>query len=303
MTWFLIALCAPILFAISNFIDKYLITKYFKDGGVGALIIYSALIGIILMPVYFILDPNVLNIEPKMALLIILSGMIYIISLLPYLYAIQYDDVSTATPLFQIIPVFSYFLGYFFLGETLSGLEIFASLLIIMGAITLTVEKKLDIFKFNSRVFWMILLSSLLLSLNAFLFKFVAISSSFLTTGFWEYTGISIVAVFLLIFVKSYREQFLSNLKVNKRGILGLNFINEIINIVGKISLNFASLLAPLALVSVVNGFHPFFVLALGIVLTKFFPRLGKENIAKGLILQKVIAIMVMMVGGYLLTR
>jgi hypothetical protein len=46
MQWFLLALIAPALYAVSNHIDKYLVEKYlsrdkFKQEDVGSLILFS----------------------------------------------------------------------------------------------------------------------------------------------------------------------------------------------------------------------------------------------------------------------
>lgn len=144
-------------------------------------------------------------------------------------------------------------------------------------------------------------LSSFLVAVNGLIFKFFAINSDFWTTSFWEYIGFSVTAAGMIIFVKSYRKQFQSVIKQNKFPVIGLNVSNEMINIVAKLCMNFATLLAPLALVWVVNGFQPFFVFLYGVILTIFFPKLGSENLAKKHFAHKIFAIAIMFVGVYLL--
>jgi len=61
MNWFLIALVPPALWAITNHFDKYLLSKYFKGGGVGALMVFSSIIGVCLLPVIYWLHPEVIN--------------------------------------------------------------------------------------------------------------------------------------------------------------------------------------------------------------------------------------------------
>ena len=48
--WFLLALIAPILWSIVNHIDKYMLSKYLKGRGVGALLIFSALASFVILP-------------------------------------------------------------------------------------------------------------------------------------------------------------------------------------------------------------------------------------------------------------
>jgi hypothetical protein len=66
---------------------------------------------------------------------------------------------------------------------------------------------------------------------------------------------------------------------------------------------SFVSLLAPLGLVSIVNGFQPFFILLVGIIITLFLPWLGKENISKQSLVQKALFIGVMVIGAIILSQ
>jgi hypothetical protein len=79
--------------------------------------------------------------------------------------------------------------------------------------------------------------------------------------------------------------------------------VSEFLNIAAKLAANFASLLAPLALVWVVNGFQPFIVFVYGLILTLFMPMLGKEDISRKTVIKKLSAMAVMIVGIYFLFR
>ncbi|MEZ4195538.1 MAG: hypothetical protein R3B53_04085 [Candidatus Paceibacterota bacterium] len=59
MTWFFITLIAPFIYAMTNHIDKILLEKYFKESGVGTLILFSSLLSIIALPIIYFSDPNV----------------------------------------------------------------------------------------------------------------------------------------------------------------------------------------------------------------------------------------------------
>jgi hypothetical protein len=65
----------------------------------------------------------------------------------------------------------------------------------------------------------------------------------------------------------------------------------------------YATLLAPVALVLVVNSFQPLFVFTLGIVLTLLFPRVATESLGRMKMLQKGVGISLMLVGGYFMSR
>lgn len=140
MHWFLLAIIGPALWSISNHLDKYLLQTFFKGQGVGALIIFSSIIGTFMLPLILLIEPNVLNIAPWQAVANVINGVISIIAVLVYLYALQKDEASTVTPLFQIIPVFAFILGYFFLAETFSAQQLFGAFFVIAGGIMLSLD-------------------------------------------------------------------------------------------------------------------------------------------------------------------
>jgi uncharacterized membrane protein len=59
------------------------------------------------MPLILIVQPDVLRIAPLHAVIVMLNGMVYVLGLLPYLYALQRDEASIVVPLFQTSAVFS----------------------------------------------------------------------------------------------------------------------------------------------------------------------------------------------------
>lgn len=302
MNWFFIALLAPAIWAATNHIDKYLLQKYFKNGGEGALFIFSALIGIVVAPIILFIHPEALQHSPQGSLLIAINGSLYIIGLMPYVYALKRGDASITIPLFQLIPVFSFFLAWLVLGETITVTQLIGGVIVVIGSIALSFE--LDNIKkiiFNAHIFWLMTLSSFILSLNFLFFKVFALQASLLTTAFWEYVGFMLTAVCLFMFVKTYRQQFLVVLKENTVPSIALNGLNEILNLAGKFIFSFVSLLVPITLVWFVVGFQPFFVLIYGILLTVLFPRIIKEKISRGHLLHRFLTILFMLIGTYLL--
>jgi transporter family protein len=300
MNWFLIALSSTVLWSSTNFIDKYLVSKYFQKRGIVVLMIFSALIGAVLLPVILVISHGqVFDLPLRDIFILLASGIVYVFAVLPYFFALRGEDTSLVAPFFQSIPVFSYFLGLIFLGEQLASLQIIASLLIILGAVGLSVNFSGNKNVFRWKIFSLMMLSSFLYSLNMFLFKFMERDSNFWTTSFWEYAGFSLAALAMLA-IGRYRRDFFNAFKANG---VGVNAVNETINIIAKMLFNFASLLAPLALVWTVNGGQPLVVLIFGIILTIFWPKAFQEDITKKNLLKKVTFIILIFIGGYLLNR
>lgn len=302
MNWFLIALIPPAVWSITNHFDKYLLAKYFKGGGVGALMVFSALVGVVLLPIIAILHPEVVSTYSVRNLLISVNGFLYVLAVLPYFYALQKDEASIAVPLFQLVPVFSYALSYLVLKETLNPFQLTGGIIVIFGAISISLDlSNIKKIKLKKDVLLLMTLSSLIFSVNFLFFKYFSLQTSFWVTSFWEYVGFAVFAAILLVFVKSYRTEFMTVMKKNSVAVLSLNGLNEVINIVAKTSFNFASLLAPITLIWIVNGLQPFFIFIYGVLLTVFFPKISKENISPKALSQKIISIIIMFLGTYII--
>lgn len=302
MNWLLIALAAPALWAVGNYIDKILIDKYFKGRGVGALVIFSGLIGIFVLPAVYLWQPSVTGLPVSQAAIAIMSGMFGVIAIWLYLIALKQDETSIIVPLFQTIPVFAFILGYFFLGEILTIRQAAGSILILTGAVLLSLKWERSMPKPKVTVLLLMLLSSFLIALSGLLFKWVALDANFWATVFWGYAGDMIIGLLFFACLSGYRREFLGVIRTNALPIVSLNILNEFLYMVGVLIFRFAMLLAPLALVQTINGFQPLFVLILGILLSVFFPRLVSEDMRKGTLSQKILSILIIFVGTYLIS-
>ncbi len=139
MSWLVFALCGPVLWAISVHLDKYLVERYFKDTGVIVLLIFTALMGVGLMPVIAWFVPDVFRISITSMVLMALSGVFYMTGITFYLRALQGHEASMVAPFFQSSPLFGYVLAYFVLGETLTPVQLLGGALIIVGVLSVSI--------------------------------------------------------------------------------------------------------------------------------------------------------------------
>ncbi|MDD5050237.1 MAG: EamA family transporter [Candidatus Pacebacteria bacterium] len=301
MHWFLFALINPVLHAAANHIDKHLISKYFKSGSVGALVIFTAIFALFALPIIWLIHPAITAVSPVHALILVLNGTLALGYVILYLYALEKDEASIIAPFFQMIPIFAFILGFFILKELPSAKQIVAGLLIICGAITLSLDFSGAKIKFKKAVVQLMLASSLLLAVNGVIFKFIALNEGFLTSLFWGMLGQIILGILLFLFVTSYKKQFIQVVRQNTLPVLGLNFLNGLIILMGDVALNFAILLAPVSLVLAVSGFQPLFVFIFGILLTFFYPAFGKESFERKVLAQKIAGIAIIILGSVLI--
>lgn len=306
MLWFLIALSAPALFAVCNHIDKYLIEKYlskdkFKTEDVGSLILFSTLFAAVVLPVIYLFEPAVMQIDLLTAGALVVNGIILVVAIIFYLHAMEKDEASIVVPFFQLIPVFGFFLALLILGEILTGPQIISSAVVIVAAMLLSIDLTGEKIRVRGQVVWLMILASLLYALTDVIFKKIAVDTGFWLSAFWEYVGMLLAGMGIFFTVKSYRQDFLSVFRRSKKAVIVLNFTSELLNVIGSLALMYAFLLAPITLVMVANVFQPFFVFIYGIILTIFFPRISTEILSKKHVVQKIIAILIMIAGAYVL--
>lgn len=301
MSWLALSLVPPALFAVSNYLDKYLLERYFHASGNGALIVFSSLVGFAVLPVIALAVPSVLELSPALATFATVNGMLYVAALLPYFDAMRGDDASVAAPLFQLIPVFGYALGFTFLGENLSIGQLLGAALIVAGGIVLAVDPTGERVRVRWRTLGLMAASSALMALNGVLFKVAALESSYWATSFWGYLGLGLMGVGFLALSGSARAEFREVLAANSTGALALNAVNEGVNLAGMLVLNYALLLAPVTYVFLAGATQPLFVLAYGTLLTLLMPKLVREKLTAQVLRYKLAAVLLLGVGAYLI--
>jgi len=296
MNWFLYAIASPALYSITNYIDKFLVEKRIKNP-----LFVPTFVGLIILLLgILILAIKHFPVLPLMPLtLIILSGVFLYIYLIPYFQALVLEETSRIVPLFGASPIFVLGMSYLFLGESLSMRQIFGFVLILIGGFAIT-SKQIDLNIFIPRkTFWLMMVSALLWSLTVILFKFVVISSDFWTTFAYESIGTGLAAI--VVIIVKWNEIHLFMTKSFKGDIIILFILNAIFGVIAQYSFSVALLLAPAALVSVIGGTQPFFVLIFGVFLSLFFPHIIKENIERKVLVSKIFLIVLIFIGVVLI--
>ena len=302
MTWFIIALIAPFLYALTNHIDKILLEKYFKEGGVGTLLIFSGILSAAALPFLFIADPSALSMDLANIAVLAVVGILNVLVLWFYLLALKDEEASIAIVFYQLVPVFGVILGYVFLDEVLTQMQLIAMGIVILGTSIVSFEIDADNkFRLRRNTIVLMSLAGFFWALESVIFKAVALEENVVRSLFWEHLMLTVAGVLIFLCIRSYRKHFISAVRRNSRGILGLNFANEGIYMVGNIVSGFAYLLAPIGLILLGESYQPLFVFAIGIFLTLVFPKLVAEKIEAKHLWPKLFAIIVTGIGTYLL--
>src|SRR5580700_8668854 len=141
--WLLYAFSGPVFWAVSTHIDKYLVDRYFRHSDTAVLMVFTALVGIALLPAIWAFDPTVL--KPSLTAMAVMagSGLLYMGAMLFYLRAIQSEEASVVAPLFQANTLFTFLLGYLFLHEVLGWAQLTGGALVMAGALGLSLDTHL----------------------------------------------------------------------------------------------------------------------------------------------------------------
>jgi drug/metabolite transporter (DMT)-like permease len=297
--WLLYAFSGPIFWAISTHIDKYLVDRYFRHSDTAVLMVFTALIGVVMLPIIWIFDPGVLKPSLLAILVMAASGILYMGAMLFYLRAIQSEEASVVAPLFQANTLFTFLLGYLFLHEVLGRARLAGGALVVIGALGLSLDGHLRVRGFKGRLVLLMLIATFAVALSSVLFKFFAVQDHFWITTFWTFAGEGVFGLGILA-IPHYRRQFLQLFRRNPGAVIGINAANELINLGAGLGVRFASLLAPVALVSAISSTSTFFVFLFGILLTLFFPCLGHEDLSPRNLVQKGVGA-VLITGGVVL--
>jgi drug/metabolite transporter (DMT)-like permease len=303
MNWFFIALWAPFLLACANHNDKFLLSRYLKDKSIGAIVVFSSLFSGVAIPIVLLIQPDVYEVSLVQGSALVAIGILSVCAAVCYLYALDLDEASFVTPFYQTVPIFAYVLGYFILGETITLAQGLGSSVIVVGALALSLEFGRRRIRFKRNVVALMLAASLLSAINGVIFKLIAVDKGFWVSLFWGFFGQVVAGLTLVVSVPSYRRDFLDLFKQQKVAGFGLIALSKTLVSVSEAVTLYATLLAPVALVFLVNSFQPLFVFILGIVLTLFLPRVASESLAPVKMLQKGVGICLMLVGGYLISE
>ena len=294
----IITIFASFLWAITNHIDKFMITGIDENGcNYKTLVVFSTLIaGLVFTPVWLIVSKFSVSISTVSLVSILLASVVYILATYMYFIALNENDASIVVVMFQLIPVFSYILAYIFFRETLTKWQIIGSIIIILSAVLISFDFEEKNNKSKFKALLLMTLSSLFYSVYFILFDNAIRNSSYNSCAFWYQIGFLLIGLFL-IFIRSFRTTFIKAIKTNGKKYFSFNAVNEILNLIANLLVNFANVTIPIAIANILNGFQGAFVFILGAIGVKLLPKYFKEDISKKIVVQKVSCIALSMVG------
>lgn len=292
---------SPLLWAMCNHIDKIILERYFKEGGVGTLLIVSALASLIATPFLYAMDPSVLDVGMGNVGIIVVTAVLDIVLIWAYLNAMQRDDSSRVIVYYQLVPIFGIVAGRVFLGEIISNGQMVAMGVVILGTTIVSLENVEGRFRFKGRTVAFMLIACACWAAELAIFKVVAIEENVWRSLFWKHIVLMVLGVLLYLFIPRYRASFQLAMRNHSIPLLSANLLNEVLYMLGAVSYGLAAMLAPVALVLLTETFQSIFVFVMAILIARFIPKLATESVDRRHVAMKGIAICITGLGTYLL--
>lgn len=297
MSYILIAIISHLITGVANVIDKVVVEKYLKAASIYAFWVSAlTIVAIVLIP-FGVTWPGL-----SMMVLSIIFGAFFIGGFFMMNAGLLRGETSRViTTIGGSLPIFTLTLSYIFLNEVLKSNQYLAFVILVLGIILMGVQKKEKNVKDHN---------SILFAIGAGLFfaasfvgsKYIFNNLTFISGFFWMRVGGFLCAPLILL-VPKWRGEIIADIKqpgVDQKTAKGLAFINQVIGGIGFIFLNYAISIGTPTIVNALQGVQYGFIFLATAVLGNKIPTL-KEKLTKSIIIQKIIAILFIVVGLILL--
>ena len=304
MNWLILVAIAVLSDSTRIFIDNYVSDTYFKGREAASQkLFYGYCFTIVGIIVSLISGVNP-SISPTSIALIAGAGFFSALAGVAYYRALELDDSTNIGIFTQLSPVFYLILGWFFLDQSFSPMQLIAFIVILSAPflIIATTKKRSRHIRIKAVLY-------------AFLYVLIAVTGNllFVKAGTTNYNFIQDLAILFffkglsgILIVYSYpkfRRRFYAVVKRSHHKVLRPMSINFIIGIIKEFSYRGALAAAPaVALASVASdSAEPIFIFFLGLLLTLIWPKFGREKLDRKTIIVHLMATVLVVIGIVLL--
>ena len=290
MEWLIYAIAAPAIYAVVNFIDKYIVGSETVD--YRGMPIISALLSVLAGTLLWVVTGRPL-LSFKDGLLVLLTGMLAVFAAVLYFKAVYNEAASKIIILMQMVPLFVLGLSVLFLHEILSDRQVVGFLIVFLtaGILTVITGKPSAAVRMSNGVFLLIICADLMWAVSSVLLKYLVAENAIWKIFIYQTWGAGLGGLILFCSFPQMRRAFIWSLRTVNVSVTELILLNEIVFVTGKLFNILALSIGPTALVSVLGGTQVFFGLIYGLILTKTMPLVYHEDISRrGLVKQLILA-------------
>lgn len=302
MNWLVLVAIATITDSLRIFIDNYSSDVYFKGKGsvsqklvYGYFFIITAIIGTV------IIGFNPFSIPIENLLFLLLGGALSSLSGITYFRALELDDSTNIGIFTQLAPVFYLILGWFFLGDTFSPIQLVAFVIILLAPflIVFTTRKNSRKIRIRAAISAIIYVLIAVIGNIIFIKAEEASSLNFVQDLLILFFGKGITGVIVVYVNPKWHKRLKYVMKKSRKKVLRPLICNFIVSLFKEFSYRGALALAPaVAIASVTSdSAEPIVIFFMGIILTLIWPKFGREKLDRKTVLVHLIATALVVVG------
>lgn len=295
-----IAILAYALNAGSIIIDKILLQKSIPNPIVYVFFINTlGLLTVFLIPFGFSL-PNL-----QVILLCTFSGIAFAVALFAMFTSLKTQAASVVGPIIGALnPLFTIVIGWLFFAQLLSPIHIFAILILVFGALVIGINFNKSKVILNKNLLWMVA-SGAFFALSYVLLREAFLHTNFISGLILSRLGGVLFVLPLLLFPNLRQEIFTRNNQSSSQTKITtvLLFTGQIMGAAQGLLLTYAVSLASPALVNSLFGVQYVVILIFALLTFKEHPRWLGENLGRAAIFQKIMGVVILSIGLYLLSK
>jgi drug/metabolite transporter (DMT)-like permease len=320
--WLLITIGGYLINAGVYTADKFLLSKKIHSS-----IVYAFFVGIWSIFNIFLLFFDKSRFVPDLRELSIdlLAGLLFLATLVLWYKALHQSEATRVVPIVgALIPIFSFMLGYIFLGESLGERQFLAFIILIIGGIMISVKHTRfyyfgEVISRFKNIFGNVLggihaeyrptrrllvnstAAALFFAAYYVLIKYIYSAQPFIGSFVWSRIGTFIGALMLLL-VPYWRRMIMVSQKGAKTPKnLFFFLLVRISAALAFIMINWAISLGNVALINSLQGVQYVFLIFLVLFLSARYPKILKEELGGGVLFQKSIGAVLIVLGLYML--
>lgn len=295
--WVVFAIIAYLFNATNAVVDKFMLNKTVKHP-----VVYAFYTGVLSFALV-VLVPFVSFPGPMGTVVALLAGAAFSAALYFLYTAIQTTSISRVLPIEGgFIPVFTLLLAYLILGERLSGYQYLAFVFLVVGAVVISIRKETEEAGLDAKALAPAVLAAACFAVSFVLMKYTYNQTNFLSGLVWTRMGLGLASLAMLI-PKSNRQHIFQTGEKVSSGSKWMFYSSKLAGALGGLMENYAISLGSVTLVKALQGTQYLFLLILTSFLTIYFPKILKERITVGILIQKLFAIGIITIGLILLTQ
>jgi len=300
--------------------DKFLLSKKIHSS-----IAYAFFVGIWSVFNIFLLFfdpwlPNLRELGIDLA-----AGALFLGTLVFWYKALHQSEATRVVPIVgALVPIFSFGLSFIFLGETLGERQLLAFAILVMGGIMISVKRTRfyylkEVGEKTKKIFGDVLgplharyrpaqrliinssVSALFFAGYYVLIKYIYSTQPFVGAFAWSRLG-SFIAALLILFVPDWRSAIIDYQR-GQKSPKNLSFFLavRVMAALAFIMLNWAISMGNVALINSLQGTQYVFLILLVIFLSSRYPKILKEELGGGVLMQKAMGTAMIIIGLYML--